>query len=244
MKWRSLVLPVLIVIALGVLATVAANLYFSRHPILITDGENVYNILCDVILIVIMILTILTATFAAILGWTLQHYLSRDLRASLSSHLKDTENIMLSGLHGKVAPLWGHLFEYDRSSTYLIDYSVDEAEKAVNYARKLDEETSWILQVRALNNYLMALSEKGDIGDTNLAYKVGRELEELIKKHEKQMDLYTRQIWEETIYFSKYILPRSGSKDREEAKQSFDALKENPHYEEWKHRWDIFKPLT
>jgi len=196
------------------------------------------------VLILITVLTILTAAFAALLGWTLQNTLLRDLRARLSSHLKDTENILFCSLHGKVAPLWGRLYEYDKSSPYLIENAVTEAEKAVNHARELDEKSHWILRVRALNNYLMALAERGDVGDTNLAYKVGRELEELIKKHEKEIDLPTIQLWQETIYFSHYKLPRAGSKDQEEAVQNLDKLKDHSLFEKWKQRWNEFKPLN
>lgn len=244
MRLRSLLLMIAVVIVFGGLAGFAAYLYFSEHPILIRSGEDAYNVLCDVVLIMITFLTILTAVFAAIVGWTLQHILLSDLRARVGSHLKDSENILFCSLHGKVAPLWGRLYEHDKNSTYLIDYAVGEAEKAVNYAREIDEKTHWELRGIALNNYLMALSEKGDLGDTNLAYKVGHELEDLLKKHKSEMTLHELQATEETIYFSHYVLPRIGSKDQEEAKQNLDKLKGHPLFEKWKQRWNDFKPLT
>lgn len=244
MRWRSLLLLIAVVIIFGGLAGFAAYLYFSEHPILIRSGEDAYNVLRDIVLIMITFLTVLTAVFAAIVGWTLRNTLLRDIRARLSSHLKDTENILFCSLHGKVAPLWGRLYEYDKSSTHLIDYSVGEAEKAVNYAKQIDEKTHWLLRLIALNNYLMALSEKGDVGDTNLVYKAGQELEDLLKKHKNEMALHEMQSTQETIYFSRYVLPRIGSKDQEEARKNFNNLKGHPQFEKWETRWNDFKTLT
>ncbi|MBE9512531.1 MAG: hypothetical protein IMY77_00495 [Chloroflexi bacterium] len=237
-------LLILLVVIFGGLAGFFAYLYFSQHPILLTSGEDAYNVLRDVILIVIAVLTVLTAVLIAILGWALRNMLLRDLRAELSGAIEECKNDFFSTLHMKVAPLWGRLYEHDKTATYLIDYAVTEAEKAVNYAREIDEKTHWELKGMALNNYLMALSERHDLGDTNLAYKVGHELEELLKKHKSEMPLHESQSTEETIYFSRYVLPRIGSKDREEAKQKLNSLKEHPRFDKWKQRWNDFEPLT
>jgi len=41
MKLRSLLSMIALIIILGVIVAILANLYFSRHPILISDGENI-----------------------------------------------------------------------------------------------------------------------------------------------------------------------------------------------------------
>lgn len=238
-------LLILLVIIFGGLAGFFAYLYFSQHPILLANGEDAYNVLRDVILIVIAVLTVLTATLIAILGWALRNMLLRDLRSELGGAIEECKNDFFSTLHTKVAPLWGRLYEHDRkpTTTYLINWAVGEAEKAVDYANKLNEKKYWESQIAAINNHLMALAERGDRGDANEAYKLSTVLEHLLKKHETELDPHKRQNWEETIYFVRCRLPRTKSNDKEEAKQNFKRLKEHPLFKKWEQRWKNFKLL-
>lgn len=237
MKWRSLILPVLIVIIIGGSAGFVANLYFSKHPILVTSGEDTYNILRDVIMILIAALTLFTGVLIAIVGWALRTILLYDLKSELGAMIKENENMVCCSLHGKVAPLWGRLFEYDRGATHLIEYAVGQAKQSLDYANKLDEKKHWELRLRALNNYLMALAEKGDPGDANEAYKVSGDLERLITEHEEELEPYH---WKETVSFVRCRLPRIGSNDRERATVNFFSLEDAPAFGKWKKRWEDF----
>lgn len=243
MRWKSLALLVLLVIIFGGLAGFVANVYFSQHPILIGNGEDAYNVLRDVIIIVIAVLTVLTAVLIAIVGWALRSMLLRDLKSDLDGAIEECKNDFFGSLHTKVAPLWGRLYEHDTKATYLIEYAVSEAEQAVNYANKLDEKNYWQLRIIAINNYLMALAEKGDAGDANEAYKLSTVLERLLQKYEQELGLPKKQGWAETIYFVRCRLPRAKSNDREKAKQDFQHLKGHPNFEKWRNRWIDFKLL-
>lgn len=244
MKWKSLLLPSIIVIIFGGLAGFVANLYFSQHPILITGGEEAYNVLRDVITIMVAVLTLFTAVLIVIVGWALRGILLHDLKSELEGIVEESGNNICSSLHGKVAPLWGRLYEYDKKATYLIEYAVDEARQALDYANKLDEEKHWGLRTKASNNYLMALAEKGDPGDTNEAYKISTNLERLLTEHEKELEPQICQGWKETIYFVRCRLPRIKSNDREKAIRDFFSLKEHPRFEKWQQRWVDFELIT
>ena len=242
MKWKSLLLPFIVVIIFGGLAGFAANLYFSQHPILITSGEEAYNVLRDVIMIVVAALTLFTAVLVVIVGWALRGILLHDLKSELTEIVEESKNNLCSNLHGKIAPLWGRLYEHDRKGTYLIDYAVDEARKAKYYADKLDKEKNREIQLMATNNYLMALAEKGDQGDANEAYRVTVEVERFLTKHKNELEYPLR--WQETIYFARCCLPRAKSNDRENALQKFYSLKEHNEFEEWEQRWVSFGLIT
>lgn len=246
MKWRSLPLLVLLVLIFGGLAGFVANLYFSQHPILITNGEDGYNVLRDVIMIVIAVLTVLTAVLIAVVGWALRTILAHDLRSTLRSDVEEAKNELFSNLFRKVGFFWGHLYEHEKNEV-LIEYSVEEGEQAVKYANilnELNEKKYWELRVRAINDYLMALAEKGDAGDANKAYKLTTDLERLLKKYEEELGLDRKQRTQETIYFVRACLPRTKSNDREKAIQDFYSLKEHPRFKEWEQRWIKFKLLT
>ncbi len=250
MRWRSLPLLVLLVVIFGGLAGFVANLYFSQHPILITSGGGAYNVLRDVIMIVIAVLTVLTAVLIVIVGWALRTILVRDLRAELSGLIKESKNGMeesknelFTNLYRKVGFLWGRFFEREGDDV-LINYSIDEEEQALKYANMLDEEKYWELRVKAINDYLMALTEKGDIGNANMAYKLSTDLEQLLKEHEQELGIHRKQSFEETIYFARCRIPRTKSNDRENAIQNFYSLKEHPKFGKWERRWIYFELLT
>ena len=182
MKWRSSILPALIVIVLGGLAGFVVFLYFSQHPILTASGEDAYNVLRDVTMIVIAVLTLFTAVLVAIVGWALRSILLQELKSELGEIVEESKNRLCSNLHSKLAPLWGRLFEYHREHSYLIDYSIGEAKQAIDYANNLDEKRYWELRMSVINNYLMAMADKGDGGDSNDAYKRSTDLEKRQKK--------------------------------------------------------------
>jgi hypothetical protein len=240
MKWKSLLLPSILVIILGGLAGFIANLYFSQHPILISSEESAYNVLRDVTMIVIAALTIFTAVLIVIVGWALRGILFNDLKSELSEIIEESRNNLCSSLHGKVAPLWGRLFEYDKESTYLIEYAVGEARQALDYAKKLDEKKHWGLQTEARNNYLMALAERGDPGDTNEAYRMSIDQERLLTEHEGEIERPIYQSRKETIYFVRCRFPRIHSNDREKAIQDFNSMKDCSNFGKWQKRWVDF----
>lgn len=242
MKWKSLALISIVVIIFGGSASFAANLYFTQHPILLTSGEEAYNVLRDVITIVLAVLTLFTAVLIVIIGWALRGILLHDLKSELTKITEESKNDFFGSLHGKIAPLWGRLYEYDRKSTNLIEYAVDEARQAKFYADKLDKEKYQEIQLIANNNYLMALAEKGDQGDANEAYRVTVEFERFLTKHKNEVEDPLK--WQETIYFARCCLPRTKSNDRENALQNFYSLKQHDEFEEWEQRWVNFGLIT
>ncbi len=244
MKWKSVILPSLIVILLGGVAGFVVFLYLSQYPALVASSEDAYNVLRDVIMIVIAVVTLFTAVLIAIVGWALRGLLLHDLKSELSEIVEKSENILCSNLHAKIAPLWGRMYEYDKKAIYLIEYAVGEAEQAFNYANKLKEKKYWELHIKASNNYLMALAEKGDTGDANEAYKISANLEKLLTEHEKELGTQNCQKWRETVYFVRYQLPRTKSSDKEQAIQDFYSLKDHPDFGKWKKRWDDFKVIA
>lgn len=243
MKWKSALLIVFIVIVIGGSAAMLANLYFSQHPIVITEGGDAYNILRDVLTIVIAVLTLFTAILIVIVGWALRGILLHDLKEELEYTAEESKNTLCANLHSKLAPLWGRLFEYHKTPS-LIEYAVGEARQALDYANKLDEKVYWDLKIGTINNLLMSLADKGDIGDTNEAYKLSTDLEKMLKKHEKEMEIHYRQRWEESICFTRARLPRSNTDDREKAISEFNALREHPSYKQMRQRWEDFGLIT
>ena len=247
---------VLLVIILGGLAGFLAYLYFSQHPILLTTGEDAYNVLRDVILIVIAVLTVLTAVLIAILGWALRSILFRDLRDEFSKLIEKCENTiqtgkndmekskneLLSNLFMKVGYLWGSLYEGMKDpkgskNPVFISHAIEEEKHALEYANMLDEKEYWELRVRAINDYLMALALQADTGNANMAYEVSTELERLLEEHEQELGLDRKQSLEETIYFVRASLPRAKSKDKKNAKQAFYLLSDHADWEKWRKRW-------
>ena len=251
MRWRTLLLLLFSVAVVGGLVGVLASLYILRHPLVIGDGGTAYNILRDVTTIAIAVLAVLTAVFIAIGSLVLRSILLRELRAEFTDLMEESKdaieegkNELFSNLSTKVGFLWGRHFELSKmKEERFINFAIEEGERAVDYANMLDETKHWKVRVRALNNYLMALAEKGDSGDANKAYKLTTDLEQLLKKHENELELHKKQNQEETIYFTRCRLPRRKSNDRKEAKQNFYRLKGHPHFNKWKQRWIDFKLL-
>jgi len=125
-------------------------------------------------------------------------------------------------------------------SIYLIEYAVAEARQALDYANKLDEKKYWGLQLEAKNNYLMALAERGDPGDTNETYRIGINLERELNKHQRELEPAVYDARKETIYFARCRLPRANSDDSKIALKEFKSLKNCPGYKKWQKRWKEF----
>jgi hypothetical protein len=166
--------------------------------------------------------------------------LFNDLKSELNKITEESRNSLCSDLHRKVAPLWGRLFEYDKSSVYLIEYAIAEARQALDHANKLDEKKYWGLQLEAKNTYLMALAERGDPGDANEAYRISVDLERKLIEHEKELEPALYQGRKETIYFARCRLPRINTNDRTQALKDFNSLKDYPGFVKWRKRWAEF----
>lgn len=174
-----------------------------------------------------------------------RHKLQREIIAGRSAYycpICQNSAMLFTRLYTGTSSLWGRLYEYQKGEG-LIKYAIEEAEMALKSGEReeIEEIPRWKMLLRALNNYLMALALKGDVGYRNEAYKRLSDFERILSEHQEEIDFGEKQSRMETMCFLRWRLPQPDSGDPQKAREDFNKLEGHPDFQEWKERWESLK---
>lgn len=232
----------LIVLAGGIAGALVAFLMISYYPhklYVIEDPQQAYDIVTDLTTIVVMILAVIAALGGLVIGWLIHRAVYSQLSEQLNSRIEECINIIFANLHKATTSLWGQLYEQFPKRNDLIEIAISEGKKAVSFAEKLNEKEYWEIKLKATNNYLLSLADKGKPQDLSEAHHNLAPLERILEEHKKDFGILSYQEYLETIYFIRWRFPLT-PEDKKKAQEDFFTLRGHPDFDDWRRRWKDF----
>lgn len=219
--------------------TAFLTITYWPHVVYVVEEKQAYDIITDLTSIFITIIAVIVAIGGVVVGWLLHRTLSGQFSEQITTRLEQCSDIIFTNLHIATTSLWGQLYEQlERKNDYLIEMAMEEGKKATDFADKLDEKEHWEIKKKALNNYLMSLSDASGEEHLREAYRCLAPFERILGEHQKDYDNLSYKSDLETVYFLRWRFSET-DEDKRRAEDNFRSLSNHPNFKVWEKRWKI-----